>query len=224
MRDVLDDDQGKLSKIAIVVMGATAIVSGLILFNVIFGQTATGRVGHTLLSDDVPEGASTRVDVSVGSTITLSYDVEVEQVQRELTAAGFYKDAVDGVMGKKTKLAIEQYQQSLSIPVTGEVSPELIDHIRYTRQISQAAEFTGSIAKVVEPEKVNEQESIETVQMSLSSMGYEPGPINGKLNEETQSAILKFAMDRNLPMDTTITPELLAELAKSTDQDQPTAQ
>jgi peptidoglycan hydrolase-like protein with peptidoglycan-binding domain len=226
MRDVLDDEEDrKLSKIAIVAMATTAVLSSLILFNVLFGQGDSHRRMDGLLAEDIPAGASTRVDVlasSAKNTITLTYDPVVEQVQRELLAAGYYKGSVDGVMGKKTKQAIETYQQGVSISVTGEASPDLVEHIKYTRQISAAAEFTGSIDKAADQIPADNPATVETVQMSLSSMGYEPGPINGKLTEQTQSAILKFAMDRSLPMEPKITSELLAELAKSSDQDETT--
>ena len=52
---------------------------------------------------------------------------------------------VDGVIGKRTRQAIEAYQRAEGIEVTGEPTSDLAEHIRYTREIAEASLFTGSV-------------------------------------------------------------------------------
>jgi peptidoglycan hydrolase-like protein with peptidoglycan-binding domain len=44
---------------------------------------------------------------------------DTKQVQESLRDKGFYKGPVDGTMGPQTRAAIQQYQQSENLPVTG---------------------------------------------------------------------------------------------------------
>ncbi|GIT92901.1 murein transglycosylase [Jannaschia pagri] len=49
-----------------------------------------------------------------------------QELQRRLTAAGFDTDGADGVIGPKSRAAIEAYQRSRGLPVTGDPSLELL--------------------------------------------------------------------------------------------------
>lgn len=44
---------------------------------------------------------------------------DTKKVQESLRDKGFYKGPVDGVMGHQTRAAIQQYQESENLPVTG---------------------------------------------------------------------------------------------------------
>jgi peptidoglycan hydrolase-like protein with peptidoglycan-binding domain len=44
---------------------------------------------------------------------------DTKKVQETLRDKGFYTGPVDGVMGRQTRAAIRQYQQSENLPVTG---------------------------------------------------------------------------------------------------------
>ncbi|NBN78804.1 hypothetical protein GWI72_11045 [Microvirga tunisiensis] len=50
----------------------------------------------------------------------------VQQAQGLLKTLGFDPGSVDGQMGPKTRQAIENFQRSANLPVTGEVTPELV--------------------------------------------------------------------------------------------------
>lgn len=58
----------------------------------------------------------------------------------------------------------------------------------------------------------NDKESIKKVQELLNACGYPCGTADGVPGKQTNSAILQFEKDHNLPEDTTITPELLESL------------
>jgi peptidoglycan hydrolase-like protein with peptidoglycan-binding domain len=60
----------------------------------------------------------------------LPYDPLVLDVQRELYARGFYSDKLDGVDGPQTRGAVEAFQRQAGLPVTREVSVELLAQLR----------------------------------------------------------------------------------------------
>ena len=53
-----------------------------------------------------------------------------QEIQRRLTAQGFDAGDPDGVLGSQTEAAIEAYQRSAGLPVTGEPSRDLLARLR----------------------------------------------------------------------------------------------
>ena len=51
-------------------------------------------------------------------------------VQAELARRGYYDGPLDGVIGEGTRRAIRRYQRDHGLPVTGEISPELLDAMK----------------------------------------------------------------------------------------------
>lgn len=224
MRDVIDDDERKLKPTSLLMLTSATILGGMIIYNAL---AANG-------SRPLPLHASTRMEVSVpetsSNTVVFKYDVNVENIQRELLATGHYKGLVDGVMGQRTQLAIKNYQHDNALQKTGQVSIELINHIRYTRKIKAAAEFTGSVNPLPEAvdvfvpnlvtkqavaTKPSKQQQVLRAQMTLANLGYDLGEPNGALDEQTRAAILKFQMDNGLAMDGKVDAGLLTALARS---------
>ncbi len=193
---------------------ATGVLSLSILANAFLGQPEGSRSQAA-----AGDGASVRLEVeapeSAGRTIQLRYDPVVESVQRELLAAGYYKGSIDGVIGRKTRQAIEDYQRSVGIDVDGKPTAGLSEHIRYTREVSEASLFTGSIT----PDPAAEARAmILRVQTGLSELAYDPGGIDGELTDATRAAIKEFQRDRKMPETGEVTEELLAELGKMSGQ------
>jgi peptidoglycan hydrolase-like protein with peptidoglycan-binding domain len=188
----------------------------MILYNLFLGQQPLDEQSLAAL-----QSGATRMTVSApgkqSRTVTLKYEEIVEDVQRELLALGHFQGLVDGVNGPQTKRAVELYQRQAGIDVTGDVTRALLDHIRYTRKLAQAAEFTGSLAPeskpVTMPSAAAPNATVLKLQERLGRLGYDPGVRSGRLDEETVSVILKFEMDHNLAMDGTVTEELLAAVA-----------
>jgi peptidoglycan hydrolase-like protein with peptidoglycan-binding domain len=229
-------DQPRPSKpIAVVLTVAAFAGCCAIVFNTFFNQgPVTG--GAVALS---PGQGTTRVTVESGQktsrTIVLKYDALVEDVQRELLATGHFEGLVDGVTGPRTKVAIEAYQRENKLDVTGEISNGLLEHIRYTHKLNQAAEFTGSVtaetplvapakaplAQLPKPAKKillklpvasGGDNAVSKLQTRLAVLGYDPGSRSGQLDEGTRSAILIFEMDHGLPMQGKISKALLTAL------------
>jgi peptidoglycan hydrolase-like protein with peptidoglycan-binding domain len=216
MKDVLEESGPKLRPLSILALVSTMTLSFAILYNAILGQVGGAGRPRFVASQETATGASTRVDVIVSGrrqdTIVLRYDARVEEVQRGLLATGNYKGMVDGVAGKNTRLAIAAYQRSAGLRINGEVSNELIEHLRYTQQVAAASQFTASVAKLeMNP---GEAAALRQVQTGLAELGYAPGEITGDLTSATIRAIIQFEKDRGLPSDGTVSSELLEEISK----------
>lgn len=216
MKDVLEESGPKLRPLSILALIATAALSFAILYNAFLGQVGGAGRSRFVASQETATGASTRVDVIVSgnkqSTIVLKYDPRVEEVQRGLLQTGNYKGMVDGVVGNRTRQAIASYQRDAGLKVDGEVSTELIEHLRYTQQIAAASQFTGSVEDV--EKNPSEAADLRQVQTGLAELGYAPGEITGDLTSATTRAIIQFEKDRGLPINGTISPALLAEISK----------
>jgi hypothetical protein len=64
------------------------------------------------------------------------YDVtstDVLRVQQLLSELGYNPGPLDGIPGPRTRAAIESFQQSLGLPVTGQVTPGLLDRLAIER-------------------------------------------------------------------------------------------
>lgn len=213
MSDYQEDDAPRLGVSTAVVALTVAGLAVAIAYNTLTQSAPQSSLaGSTHFSDSDPITGSTRVSVDAASeeppgTVTLRYDAAVESVQRELAASGLYSGQVDGVSGKRTKLAIIAYQRANGLDETGLASVDLVEHIRYTRQITEAVNMTeAGAAKPVD--------TVTRVQVGLAELGYEPGAINGELGQQTRNAILKFERDRGIAPTGDISATLLAELEK----------
>lgn len=207
---------------------ATA-VSGMILYNLFLGQN----------SREVPPGTTTKVSVAQpgksSQTVTIRYDELVEDVQRQLLALGHFQGMVDGVNGPMTRDAVIRYQRDKQLDESGEVSRQLLEHILYTVKLSQAAEFTGSVAPAadespkpmvlkkpvpvqVEVEKQSPAQGdpkVLSVQKRLARLGFDPGVRSGKIDGATKSAILTFEMENGLAMQGALSKPFLAALKQA---------
>jgi peptidoglycan hydrolase-like protein with peptidoglycan-binding domain len=218
MRDVLDDDERKLKPLPLLMMITACTLGSMIVYNAIWGK---GTFTQSQLVASVPVGATTRMDVTVPSsdnTVVIKYDPSIEDAQRELLALGQFHGMVDGVNGERTKQAIQHYQGANGLPVNGEVTPELINHLRYTHKVKAASEITGSIDSAPAAAPVDRSREIMKVQMSLSQLGFDPGPPTGSWNEATHAAVLQFEMNNGLTMDGVIDKTLVQALDVATKQ------
>ena len=204
VKDVLDDGW-KIRPLSMLLLVCAGTLSSMIVYNAIAKQPVGARLA-------VASGVPTQPI----NTVVLKYDPLIQDAQRELLALGVYKGSVDGVNGLHTKQAIQDYQQLNGLPLTGEVSDDLINHMRFSHKVQAASEFTGSVApagaQVVQPAKPAQDLNIKKVQVALAGMGYDINKLDGMLNDETHSAILKYQMDNGLDMGGTVDTGLLEAL------------
>ena len=130
MRDVLEEDGHGVRPAAVFAVAAIAVISVAVLHNSLFRQAGVALpVTHLA------------VDAQSPRTVRLKHDPLLEEVQRQLLAAGYYKGPIDGVAGTHAREAIESYQHATGIAVTGTATPGLAEHIRYTREIAETTLF-----------------------------------------------------------------------------------
>ena len=132
----------------------------------------------------------------------------VRNVQSALSQLGYQPGPIDGLMGSKTRTAIRAYQTDKGLPVSGEPSVALYDHIQATiakqngtAQTPTPAPSTGATATL-----------ISEVQGELRLRGYDIPSINGVLDTATVAAIKRYQGDASLTVDGKVTDSLLAQL------------
>ena len=220
VKDVLDDGW-KIKPLSMLLLLCAGTLSTMIVYNALAKQPIGARLA-VAAAPSVPGANPQPV-----TTVVLKYDPLIQDAQRELSALGVYKGAVDGVNGLRTKQAIETYQQMNGLTATGEVSDDLVTHMRFTHKVQAASEFTGSVAPAAgvstqqqapvavaaqQPVKPAIDPNIKKVQVALAGLGYDINKLDGLLTDETHSAILKFQMDNGLDMSGSVDGELLHTL------------
>lgn len=207
----------KASVVAIMIVAA----SGAIAYNAVFLQDPTyKRPGSTALrvevrDSDFEETEKPKNLSSIGQLVknTQSPAISpqerklVAEIQKNLSALGFYKGEIDGKPGPKTSAAVRLYQNKNGLRATGAVSTRLSEHIKFTRKISQASNTTGSIAP-----QTKKTYSVRALQEKLALFGYDPGAPDGKMGSSTINALKKFQTDRSLPVTGRVSATILSEL------------
>jgi peptidoglycan hydrolase-like protein with peptidoglycan-binding domain len=142
----------------------------------------------------------------------------VAALQVQLAALGVYTGPANGALDAATAEAVDRYrsQNGLdpALPLDG-----VLDHARFSAEIVQAANFRpGDDATPAAPAAGDDapaKDEVLFVQKGLAELGYAPGPADGHLGDITRRAIRDFQAERQLPVSGEITPELIAELKKT---------
>ena len=142
------------------------------------------------------------VPVMAQSSTVLTMPYSVATVQRALNDLCYAAGPVDGLMGSKTRGAIRAYQIDKSLPVSGEPSVSLYEHLQQTiaARVSPAPMPSVDSSTVVE------------IQTRLRDRGYNLSSISGTLDSATVAAIRAFQSDAGLPVNGQATAALLDQL------------
>ncbi len=112
----------------------------------------------------------------------------VWQFQEDLSALGYDPGPADGVLGSKTAIAFEAYQRDLRDGLL-------------------------SVAEIVAPAHLDELRErvifVQHIQQILSSLEYDPGPVDGVVGSKTVTAIEAYQRGQSLSVDGIATPALL---------------
>jgi len=156
-------------------------------------------------------------------------DPLVAEIQRHLTARGYYNAEIDGLMGARTRAAIGLYQRSVSATVTNEASRALLEHIRLS--VPDKEYHAKARERVAEAEKkaeaaagiqsanadvdhvINDPLRIKQVQQALSRLGYDL-VADGVVGRNTRLAIAEFKEQHGLKGEDLVTLALYNELIK----------
>jgi peptidoglycan hydrolase-like protein with peptidoglycan-binding domain len=150
--------------------------------------------------------------VEAQSTVqTMPYSVA--SVQRALNDLGYAAGPVDGLMGGKTRGAIRAYQIDNGLPVSGEPSLALYEHL----QGSHAKRYAQPVAPAASTQMIAE------IQGLLRQRGYDIAEVSGRADAETVAAIRSYQSDARLPIDGAPSSTLLANLRIGTGTAAPAA-
>lgn len=133
-----------------------------------------------------PAEADTRVD-SLPPELRRAYMIGI---QEELLAHGYHVGPIDGLIGKRTKGAIRQYQRDAGLPVNGVATKELLDHLKF------AIPKVYARGTIVDPDPL-----VRDIQTALHDRGYYPGALDGRFGPLTSAAIAAFQGDAGLAID-----------------------
>ena len=117
----------------------------------------------------------------------------VTALQTDLTEAGYYTDAIDGIYGPATLEAVRQLQAESGLPVTGLPDP------------STQAALNEALA-------TQEAASIAALQGILASLGFYTGPIDGIWSDEVEQAVVAAQVEAGQEPTGTIDPATLEAL------------
>ena len=155
----------------------------------------------------------------------------VRAVQSALAAQGHDPGPVDGVMGSRTRVALEQYARDAGLAETPQVSAVLLARLRtpavpgpsVTLPTSADEPASEPSPDVLSPVSAASADSVDTpppsgrqlvlaVQGRLAELGYEPGPADGVVGARTRAAAREFRDDRGLAGGTEVDVALFEQL------------
>lgn len=132
------------------------------------------------------------------------------RVQKELLGRGYGPVVANGIIGPLSRAAIMAYEHDNALPITGEATEVLLLRMR---DGATANRQSGPDArKIRSPEA---EQVVRTVQHSLTTLGYEPGRIDGRIGDETERAIRAFEAAQGMAQTGRVSAELFSLLARA---------
>jgi peptidoglycan hydrolase-like protein with peptidoglycan-binding domain len=135
------------------------------------------------------------------------YSSTVLELQRELNRLGFDAGPVDGLMGARTRAAIQAYQRDNQLLVDGQPTSSLLSHVRATAQGRTHTPATPATSR----SELSSQ-LVADIQEALIGSGYTTGRASGRMDDQTRSAIRSYESDHGLLMSGEPSTELLRHM------------
>jgi peptidoglycan hydrolase-like protein with peptidoglycan-binding domain len=127
----------------------------------------------------------------------------VRRVQRRLHALGYATGPVDGRYGPLTADAVGRFQADHRLLVDGQVGP--ITSARLRRATAVVRYGTGYA-------RPGGSRRVRAIQRRLRTLGYEPGPVDGRFGPLTTRAVERFQTTHALAADGEVGPRTSARL------------
>ncbi len=165
-------------------------------------DTLSARFSHAQLADDRAIGGSHARTVSYGAGFNrVCGSNRVREIQRRLRALGYRLGPIDGLFGPRTRNAVRLLQYTLGVRPTGVVSPATLALLRERSPLPVRAVDVGTgYASPCGSARVR------TVQRRLRTLGYRPGPVDGRFGPRTRDAVVRFQREHGLKGDGSIAP------------------
>ena len=136
--------------------------------------------------------------------------VVIRSVQKELLKRGYGPVVPNGIIGPLSRSAIMAYEFDNALPLTGEATEVLLKRMLDGTPANRTSDPNARKIKSPEAEQV-----VRTVQHSLTSLGFEPGRIDGRVGDETERAIRQFETASGLSPTGRVSAELFSQLARA---------
>lgn len=135
------------------------------------------------------------------------YDIQLAQasmtlqdIQHELNRLGYDAGPADGLMGARTRWAIQAYQRERGLLEDGQPTAALLSHIRASARGVPAESEAAS------------QRLVSDTQEALKALGYRVGRVSGQLTDDTRSAIRSYESAHRLLVSGEPSAELLRHM------------
>ncbi len=132
-------------------------------------------------------------------------------IQRELRARGYAPGLEADGTGLITRAAIMAFEYDIGVPMMGLATEDLFKQILFGDAGKRSGDDRPPDTKVASTQA---RDVMVTVQQSLRGLGYNLASVDGKLSEDTASAIRDFEADQNLPETGRVSGRLIARLAR----------
>lgn len=174
-------------------------VAGKATLNAIYGGTNNpsgggSSGGGSSGSTSKPENYGVTAKTTGYTTISASTSNKnnVTQLQSVLQSRNYYSGSLDGSYGGGTASAVEAYQRSAGLRVTGMAGPTT------QRLLYGGTSASGSYSKL---DVGSSGSSVRNLQYTLYELKYYDGDITGKYDENTRNAVMTFQQVNGLYMD-----------------------
>jgi peptidoglycan hydrolase-like protein with peptidoglycan-binding domain len=128
-------------------------------------------------------------------------DPVIAEVQQALLELKFYVGEVDGQSGPATRKAIEEYQASNGLQVTGRIDATLVERLSERDETAAIIEASAPVAeRMASAEEVEAAARIRKVQAGLKAFGNDAIEVDGVAGSKTRSAIKEFQTLFGLPV------------------------
>lgn len=135
----------------------------------------------------------------VGDIVPMGHNEKVLEIQTLLNIYGYAPGSADGVLGLKTRDAVERFQKEQGIEPSRFVNKETWDKLTVFQE-------NGII--------VDSELNVRLVQTLLEAAGCNPGSVDGKMGQRTTDAVKRFQAKHRLKVDGKIGYNTLKMLAE----------
>jgi peptidoglycan hydrolase-like protein with peptidoglycan-binding domain len=135
----------------------------------------------------------------VGEVVPFESNPTVEETQMLLSLYGYSPGKIDGVLGLRTRNAIEKFQKDNGLEPSRFIDKETWGKLSLFKEKGLVVDLKLNVRKVQE---------------LLKAAGFDPGKIDGKMGEKTKAAILDFQKAKGLKVDGKVGYKTMGQLAE----------
>jgi len=136
----------------------------------------------------------------------------VRRIQRRLHALGYDAGPTDGLFGPLTEGAVARFQHDHRLASDGVVGPLTAARLRTTTRVMRLG--TGY-------RMAHGSQRVRTIQRRLRTLGYAPGPVDGRFGPRTTRALTHYQADHRLAADGEVGPKTAQRLLAHAKPSQP---